>query len=514
MQLAGALGDTDGHVTVIHDGDAAGEVRATQARRSLRAAGFRDVSVITVAQAAEVTSTPIDEVPDVVVLVTNAAQSADIAARLVANGSTDTIVVGPEFYTPGAPAVGSRAHGRGADRAVRGGHRREPAARVRRRGVRPGHRAHAAVASGYWAADLFLRGLERTGRPLTRERLLDVLNGDRFTYSVPGTVGRSTWPEMHTQPVPCGSLVQSDGTQYLVIGAYTCAAGELRWLLAVLEAEADLHRHLVPPDRALVDRAADVGDLEPVEVPQRLRRAPDAVADRVVEAGVRRPDDLRDLVRVVHVNPAPISARATVGDAVGAHTTRWRGRRYRAPMTLTIEPFEIDVPDEALRDLRDRLARARFPQQLDGAGWDYGMELGYLRELVDYWRDDYDWRRAEQRLAAVAALRHRGRRRAGPLPPRAVPGARRAPADHHARLARLDRRVPRRHRPVVRPTGARRRPGRRVPRGLSLDPRLRLLRADPGPRVGPAPRRGCVRAGDGARSATTATAPRAVTGGR
>jgi microsomal epoxide hydrolase len=68
-------------------------------------------------------------------------------------------------------------------------------------------------------------------------------------------------------------------------------------------------------------------------------------------------------------------------------------------MTLTIEPFEIDVPDEALRDLRDRLARARFPQQLDGAGWDYGMELGYLRELVDYWRDDYDWRRAEQRLS-------------------------------------------------------------------------------------------------------------------
>ena len=89
-------------------------------------------------------------------------------------------------------------------------------------------------------------------------------------------------------------------------------------------------------------------------------------------------------------------------------------------MTLTIEPFAIDVPDEALRDLRDRLARARFPQQLDGAGWDYGMELGYLRELVDYWRDDYDWRRAEARLNAVAALPHRGRRRAGPLPPRAV----------------------------------------------------------------------------------------------
>jgi microsomal epoxide hydrolase len=67
-------------------------------------------------------------------------------------------------------------------------------------------------------------------------------------------------------------------------------------------------------------------------------------------------------------------------------------------MTVTIEPFRIDVPDDALRDLHERLGRARFPQQIDGAGWDYGTELGYLCELVDYWRDSYDWRRAEARL--------------------------------------------------------------------------------------------------------------------
>jgi hypothetical protein len=49
------------------------------------------------------------------------------------------------------------------------------------------------------------------------------LNGNRFTYEVAATVGRSTWPEMHTRPVPCGALAQSDGTQYLVVAPLRCA---------------------------------------------------------------------------------------------------------------------------------------------------------------------------------------------------------------------------------------------------------------------------------------------------
>ena len=39
-----------------------------------------------------------------------------------------------------------------------------------------------------------------------------------------------------------------------------------------------------------------------------------------------------------------------------------------------------------------------FSQQLPDAGWDYGTERGYLVELVAYWRDEYDWRRAEATL--------------------------------------------------------------------------------------------------------------------
>jgi epoxide hydrolase len=63
-----------------------------------------------------------------------------------------------------------------------------------------------------------------------------------------------------------------------------------------------------------------------------------------------------------------------------------------------VVPFSIHVPDQVLRDLKARLARVRFPDELEGAGWDYGMNLGYLKELVAYWRDSFDWRAQERRL--------------------------------------------------------------------------------------------------------------------
>ena len=65
---------------------------------------------------------------------------------------------------------------------------------------------------------------------------------------------------------------------------------------------------------------------------------------------------------------------------------------------VEIVPFSIDVPDAVLEDLRNRLSRARFPDELDGAGWTYGTSLAYLQELVAYWRDEFDWREQERRL--------------------------------------------------------------------------------------------------------------------
>jgi microsomal epoxide hydrolase len=65
---------------------------------------------------------------------------------------------------------------------------------------------------------------------------------------------------------------------------------------------------------------------------------------------------------------------------------------------VRIEPFAIRVPDAVLDDLRERLARTRWPDQIPGSGWDYGTDLAYLKELCAYWRDGFDWRAQEARL--------------------------------------------------------------------------------------------------------------------
>src|SRR5262245_49881908 len=66
----------------------------------------------------------------------------------------------------------------------------------------------------------------------------------------------------------------------------------------------------------------------------------------------------------------------------------------------TISPFSIETPESALSDLRERLARTRFPDDLPGVGWQYGVPRTYLEKLVEYWRDRYDWRAWEARLNA------------------------------------------------------------------------------------------------------------------
>src|SRR5262249_40435601 len=67
---------------------------------------------------------------------------------------------------------------------------------------------------------------------------------------------------------------------------------------------------------------------------------------------------------------------------------------------MHIEPFRIAVPDAVLTDLRERLARTRFPDEIPGSEWGYGTALAYMRELVPYWRERYDWRAAEAALNA------------------------------------------------------------------------------------------------------------------
>ena len=69
-----------------------------------------------------------------------------------------------------------------------------------------------------------------------------------------------------------------------------------------------------------------------------------------------------------------------------------------AAAKAAIRPFRIDIPEADLNDLRDRLARTRWPDELPGVGWDYGVPRGYLKEIAEYWRSSYDWRKHEARL--------------------------------------------------------------------------------------------------------------------
>ncbi len=65
-----------------------------------------------------------------------------------------------------------------------------------------------------------------------------------------------------------------------------------------------------------------------------------------------------------------------------------------------IRPYRVHVDDAVLADLRDRLARTRWPDQIDGSGWTYGVDVTYMRQLAEYWRTTFDWRAAERRLNA------------------------------------------------------------------------------------------------------------------
>ncbi len=66
-----------------------------------------------------------------------------------------------------------------------------------------------------------------------------------------------------------------------------------------------------------------------------------------------------------------------------------------------MRPFRIDVPQTALDDLTARLARTRWPDELPGVGWSYGVPLADVRSVAAYWRTTYDWRAAEAELNAL-----------------------------------------------------------------------------------------------------------------
>lgn len=65
---------------------------------------------------------------------------------------------------------------------------------------------------------------------------------------------------------------------------------------------------------------------------------------------------------------------------------------------MTAQPFTIHIPEATLDDLQNRLARTRWTDEVAETGWEYGTNRGYLKELVEYWQQQFDWRAQEAKL--------------------------------------------------------------------------------------------------------------------
>ena len=72
---------------------------------------------------------------------------------------------------------------------------------------------------------------------------------------------------------------------------------------------------------------------------------------------------------------------------------------------MAAENFTVEIPDAVLADLARRLEAARWPDELEAAGWEYGSKLDYIRSLAEYWRHGYDWRRQEKVLNTFPQFR-------------------------------------------------------------------------------------------------------------
>ena len=72
---------------------------------------------------------------------------------------------------------------------------------------------------------------------------------------------------------------------------------------------------------------------------------------------------------------------------------------------MSIQPFKIDVPQATLDDLHERLARTRWIDAPQGAGWTYGIDLAYIKDLMHHWQHAYDWHKQEASLNRFAQFK-------------------------------------------------------------------------------------------------------------
>ena len=93
-----------------------------------------------------------------------------------------------------------------------------------------------------------------------------------------------------------------------------------------------------------------------------------------------------------------VAAAAAVAAAAGAGTLI--PAQVYAATAVDIRPFQVQVPDEALADLRLRIANTKWPTRELVPDASQGVQLATMRRLADYWEKGYDWRKVEARLNA------------------------------------------------------------------------------------------------------------------
>ena len=69
--------------------------------------------------------------------------------------------------------------------------------------------------------------------------------------------------------------------------------------------------------------------------------------------------------------------------------------------SIDIKAHTIDVAQNVLDDVRERLIRTRWPDEVPNTGWSRGVDMAYMKELTAYWLDEYDWRAQEAQLNAL-----------------------------------------------------------------------------------------------------------------
>ena len=74
-------------------------------------------------------------------------------------------------------------------------------------------------------------------------------------------------------------------------------------------------------------------------------------------------------------------------------------------MSGEVTPFRVEIPEDDVRDLRERLERTRWPEAETVADWTQGVPHGYMQELCRYWAEGYDWRATEARLNSLPQFR-------------------------------------------------------------------------------------------------------------